>query len=51
MCKSNTTALCESNGKTQSKDLAERHGSGTAGEWQCNGMETAWEGMVCVNPS
>jgi hypothetical protein len=30
-------------GKTQSNDLAERHGRGTAGEWQGNGMGTAWE--------
>jgi hypothetical protein len=41
-------------GKTQSNDLAERHGWGTAGEQQGIGMGTAWEqhgnGMVCVNP-
>jgi hypothetical protein len=30
-------------GKTQSNDLAERHGRGTAGEQQGNGMGTAWE--------
>jgi hypothetical protein len=30
-------------GKTQSNDLAERHGKGTAGERH-------WNGMVCVNP-
>jgi hypothetical protein len=33
-------------GKTQSNDLVERHGRGTAweqqGEWQGNGMVTAW---------
>jgi uncharacterized protein len=28
---------------TQSKVLVERHGRGTAGEWQGNGMGTAWE--------
>jgi hypothetical protein len=30
-------------GKTQSNDLVERHGRGTAGEQQGNGMGTAWE--------
>jgi hypothetical protein len=29
-------------GKTQSNDLAERHGRGTAEEQQGNGMGTAW---------
>jgi hypothetical protein len=29
-------------GKTQSNDLAQRHGRGTAGEQQENGMGTAW---------
>jgi hypothetical protein len=29
-------------GKTQSNDLAERHGRETAGEQQRNGMGTAW---------
>jgi hypothetical protein len=40
-------------GKTQSKAVAERHGTGTAGEQHGNGRGTAWEqhgnGMVCVN--
>jgi hypothetical protein len=30
--------------KTQSNDLAERYGRGTAGEQQGNGMGTAWKG-------
>jgi hypothetical protein len=30
-------------GKTQSNDLAERHGRGTAGDQQGNGRGTAWE--------
>jgi hypothetical protein len=29
-------------GNTQSKALVERHGRGTAGEWQRNGRGTAW---------
>jgi hypothetical protein len=43
MCESNTAALVNQMGKTQSNDLAERHGRGTAGEQQGNGMGTAWE--------
>jgi hypothetical protein len=44
MCESNTATVCKSNGKTQCKVLAERHGRGTAGEQHGNGM-------VCMNPS
>jgi hypothetical protein len=43
MCESNTAALCKSNGKTQSKALAERHGRGTAWEQHGNGRGTAGE--------
>jgi hypothetical protein len=36
-------------GKTQSKALAERHGRGTAGEQQENGMGTALTGPLDDN--
>jgi hypothetical protein len=51
---SNTATLCNSNGKSQSKPLRERQGTGTAGERQRNGRVKEGErhgiGMVCVNP-
>jgi len=50
-CESNTAALFKSNGKTRSKPLAARHGSGTIWARHGHGMagEQHGHGMLCVN--